>query len=467
MSNKICHLCLLFAAATLLVSCLDTDYTDEVTLYDDIAITQFQITSAKVTRHTTSSTGEDSAYVAEDQSVADYPFYIDQLNGEIYNVDKLPYGVDATKLLCGVYTKNNAMVFIENLARDSIRSLSSTDSVDFTQPRYLRAYASNAQSYRLYKVTVNIADKQETGFAWQHLADDAALAALEGMRLARVGGRMVLLGLEGGSTVVYSTDVADGSAWTKAAAAFGADTYYNMAVMGDTLFVLDGTDLFRSTDGETFANVGAAGAPQRLVGASSTELYGIGSDGCMAVSADGGRTWQADRMDSQAALMPAEDISLCSVPYAYMDSTDYVVMAGNRPVDGFPGDSTAVVWRKVVEYAEGSEPAKWICMEADSHNRYQLPRLDGLTVLALGDSKVAFGGAGLGACDDAPFERMYESRDGGITWQRNASLAFPDGFDTSAPAFAATADSEGYVWIVCAGSGQVWRGRLAGLAGEQ
>lgn len=467
MSNKICHLCLLLVAALLLVSCLDTDYTDEVTLYDDIAITQFQITSARVTRHTTSSTGEDSTYVADDQSVADCPFYIDQLNGEIYNVDKLPYGVDATKLLCEVYTKNNAMVFIENIARDSIRSLTSTDSVDFTQPRYLRAYASNAQSYRLYKVTVNVAGEQGDGIAWQRMADDAALAALGGMRLAQVGGRMVLLGLEGGSTVVFHTDAADGSAWAKAAVAFGPDTYYNMAVMGDTLFVLDGTTLLRSTDGEAFAAVEATGAPRRLVGASSTELYGIGGDGRMAVSADGGRTWQADRMDSPAALMPAEDISLCSAPYAYMDSTDYVVMAGNRPAGGFPGDSTAVVWRKVVEYAEGSEPSKWICMEADSHNRYQLPRLDGLTVLALGESKVAFGGAGIGACGDAPFERMYESRDGGITWQPSAALAFPDGFDTATPAFAAAADANGYVWIVCAGSGQVWRGRLAALAGEQ
>ena len=83
MSKNIGHLCLLFAAATLLVSCLDTDYTDDVTLYDDIAITQFQITSAKITKHTTSSTGEDSTYVVDDQSVADYPFYIDLLKGEI------------------------------------------------------------------------------------------------------------------------------------------------------------------------------------------------------------------------------------------------------------------------------------------------------------------------------------------------------------------------------------------------
>ena len=47
-------------------------------------------------------------------------------------------------LLCGVYTKNNAMVYIENAARDSMKSLSSTDSTDFSKPRYLRAYASDA-----------------------------------------------------------------------------------------------------------------------------------------------------------------------------------------------------------------------------------------------------------------------------------------------------------------------------------
>ena len=467
MSKNIGHLCLLFAAATLLVSCLDTDYADDVTLYDDIAITQFQITSANITKHTTSSAGEDSTYVVEDQSVASYPFYIDQLRGEIYNVDSLPVGVDATKLLCAAYTKNNGMVYIENADRDSMRSLSSTDSTDFSRPRYLRAYASNAASYRLYKVTVNIHREVADEFRWTRLADNATLAALGGMRLAELGGQMLLFGLEGGSTVVYTTPLADGNTWSRGASSFGPEAYNNVAVQGGTLFVLDGGTLLRSTDGSAFEAVAAGALPRRLFGASATELYGIGADGSIVVSADGGHTWRADATDAPADMLPTQDMTSCSVPYAYVDSADYVMLAGNRSAEGFAADTTAVVWRKIVEYSSGSEQDKWVYMEPDSRNNYLLPRLAGLTVIAYGDSKLALGGAGIGGCHEAPFSRIYESRDGGITWKHNDAYAFPAGFDAAATAFAAASDSNGYIWIVCAGTGQVWRGRLNSMGWAQ
>ena len=183
MSKNIGRLCLLLVASVLFASCLDTDYTDNITLYDDIAITQFNITNAKLTKHTTSSTGEDSVYVEDDQSVADYPFYIDQLNGEIYNVDSLPVGVDATRLLCSAYTKNNASVLIENRTRDSLRTLSSTDSIDFSYTRYLRAYASDGRSYRQYRVRVNVHREEAGQFRWTRLPDNADFAAMEGVKM--------------------------------------------------------------------------------------------------------------------------------------------------------------------------------------------------------------------------------------------------------------------------------------------
>lgn len=467
MSKNIGHLCLLFAAATLLVSCLDTNYTDGVTLYDDIAITKFQITSANITKHTTSSKGEDSVYVVTDESVANYPFYIDQLRGEIYNVDSLPVGVDATKLLCEVSTKSNAMVFIENETRDSLKTLSSTDSIDFTNARYLRSYASDAKSYKSYKVTVNIHRESGNEFRWSRLADNASIASLEGMRMAEVGGKMLLFGLEGGSTVVYSTALDDGNSWAKGQMSFDAGAYENMVQKGDTLFVLDGTALYYTTDGSAFNAVQGVSAPQRLLAAGTTELYGFGADGQIVASVDGGRTWSDDLVDSPADVLPAEDISSCTAPYVYVDSTDYVMLVGNRSSESFASDSTAVVWRKIVEYSKNSRKGKWIYMEPDSRDKYQLPRLDGLVVLGYGESKLALGRGGKGACSVAPFNQIYESRDGGITWLYNPSYVYPDGFDKTATSFAAAVDPYNNIWIVCSGSGQVWRGRLNSMGWEQ
>ncbi len=457
MSKNIGRLCLLLVASVLFASCLDTDYTDNITLYDDIAITQFNITNAKLTKHTTSSTGEDSVYVEDDQSVADYPFYIDQLNGEIYNVDSLPVGVDATRLLCSAYTKNNASVLIENRTRDSLRTLSSTDSIDFSYTRYLRAYASDGRSYRQYRVRVNVHREEAGQFRWTRLPDNADFAAMEGVKMVAFGGRVLLFGLSGGTTSLYST--ADGSTWTRAAQAFGGDVYNNVAVKGDTLFVLDGSSLLASVDGESFYPVGSAAAPQRLVGASTSELYGL-EGGLIVRSADGGRTWSADALGDDPVQMPATDIASVTVPYDYVDSTDYVLLVGNRSVAEHQADTTARVWRKIVEYAAGSESSRWVYMEADSRNYYPLPRLSGLNVLDYDGRKIAFGGAGIGDCTESPYASMYESRDGGLTWQRSTTYTFPDGFDSAAVAVGATADGSGNIWVVCAGSGEVWRGRL-------
>ena len=112
--------------------------------------------------------------------------------------------------------------------------------------------------------------------------------------------------------------------------------------------------------------------------------------------------------------------------YGYVDSTDYVMLAGNRSIEAYPDDSTAVVWRKIVEYSNGSEQGKWVYLDQDSRNNYLLPRLAGLTVIAYGDSELA-----------------------------------------SATAFAAATDADGHIWIVCAGTGQVWRGRLNSMGWQQ
>lgn len=460
MSKYIGHVCLLFTAALLLASCLNTDSTEESTLYDDIAITKFQITTAKIYKHTTSSTGKDSVYFVTDERVKNYEFYIDQLKGEIYNVDSLPLGTDASKLLCECSTKNNAIAYIENEMRDSLKPMSTTDSIDFTNPRYVRAYASDGKSYRQYRITVGVHKESAGEFRWTRLADNSRIQALGAMRMVALGGRMLLFGQDGGRTVMYYTDETDGSAWAESGVAFGADAYNNVVVRNDTLFVLDGGRIKMSADGVSFTDAADGSSLRRLVGGSTTELYAIDASGVLAVSSDGGRSWSADRTDTGAAMLPSRDITSCTAAFGYTDSTDYVVLAGNRSEEAFASDSTAVVWRKIVEYSADSDKGKWVYVEADSNNGYQLPRLAGLTVLAYGDSKIAFGGAGIGTCRKEAFSQMYESRDGGITWKRNPSYVFSDGFDSSATAFAAAVDSRKNIWIVCGGTGQVWRGRL-------
>ena len=113
MKRYIRSLCLLFSAAVLLTACMDDDDM-EITLYNDIAITSFNITSATVNTSSTAEDGstETSSYV--DEMVKYIPFHIDQLNGKIYNVEPLPAGTDLTTLTCSYLVKNSGMFYIEN-----------------------------------------------------------------------------------------------------------------------------------------------------------------------------------------------------------------------------------------------------------------------------------------------------------------------------------------------------------------
>lgn len=454
----------LSATVLILASCLGSD-EDETTLYNDTAITSFYISTAKMTKHTTSSTGEDSTYVYTNSSMSEYPFTIDQLNGLIYNVDSLPIGTDATKLLVSFDTKNNGVAYIENATGDSLKALLTTDSIDFSSPRRLRVYASDVSAYRSYVVTVNVHKETADSFKWTHVADNAEIAALTGMKAVYAYGRMLLFGSDGNATSVYSTT--DGLEWAKGEAVFGSDAYANVAVKGDTLYILDGGTLKVSTDGETFTDKPSVSGLRKLLGGSTSELYGLGDDGSLLVSTDGGSTWATDGIDEYAALLPATDVAFYSAASTYADSTDYAIVAGSRSLGDYPDDGNAMVWSKVVEYAAGSESGQWTYINVDDAVMYPLPRLSGLCIVGYGEKMVAAGLAGIGGCDYEPLSNFYESRDGGITWKRNASYALPESFDRWIPAFAMAVDGSNNIWVFCGGTGQVWRGLQNGMAWEK
>lgn len=454
-------LCLLFSTVLILASCLESNKT-EVTLYDDIAITTFGISSAKTYKHTISSTGSDSVYSDMDGTVSQYPFHIDQLRGEIYNTDSLPVGVDASKMLCTYSTMNSGLPYLENITGDSLMLLSTTDTIDFSAPRYIRVYAMDNSGYRKYKVTVNVHKENGNEFHWNRMADCAQIAALSGMKAVSTAGRLLVFGTDGNTTKIYSTDISGESTWNVESTEMGAEAWRNIAITDNKVYVLDNSMLTVSADGgHSFNSVGECTGISRLLGGNTTALYALGTDGGILMSADGGQTWQADMMGDDTAWMPTDDIGFCCTPFRYNAGTDYLVLTGNRSVEAYPNDRSAMVWRKISEYTPDSKAGKWIYMSMDDTDIYPLPRLSGITVLGYGNSLLALGGNGIGACHEEAMKYMYESRDGGITWKPSASYPLPQELDREGMTiFSAATDADNNIWIVCGGTGQVWRGRL-------
>lgn len=451
-------ICLLLSTVLLFASCIDDDKT-EVTLYDDIAITAFGLSSAKIYKHTTSSTGNDSVYAEMDGTVSNYPFHIDHLRGEIYNTDSLPAGIDASKSFCTYTTKNSGVVFLESFLGDSESILSTSDTVDFSAPRYVKVHAMDNSSIRRYKITVNVHKEKGDEFHWNRMPDFSGTAMLSGMKAVSTAGRILVFGTDGNNTRIYSTD--NGQTCNTESTVMGPEAWHNIAQTHNGLYVLDGNMLTVSTDGgASFSRIGENNGIRRLLGGSTTALYALDGDGKIILSADGGQTWEADIMTDDMAWMPSENIGFCCTPFRFADKTDYLLLTGTRPAAEYPDDSHAMVWRKISEYAPDSKPGKWVYMNMDDSDIYPLPRLEDITVLGYGKNLLAMGGISIGNDSGEALKHIYESRDGGITWKPSADYPLPDGLDRNITTFAATVDADNNMWIVCGGTGQVWCGRL-------
>ena len=454
---------ILLSALALTASCLSDDDQTNITYYSDTAVTSFSLGTLNRTMWTTSSEGEDSSYVVEIDG-SEYDFYIDQLAKRIYNADSLPKGTDAAHVLCSAGTKNGGLAiwaFKDSAGEDSLVYLNSTDSVDFTEPRELRVYSNSGLEYRSYTVEVNVHKEDSATINWQAMGAYAPFTALEGMKALVAGGdRLLVLGKSGGETVVYAKD--GGAGWTEASRLEGGEVYAGAVARGDSVYAVmaDGS-VARSQDGASWTREAVAGEvkPVRLVAAGSGRLYGVTADGRMASSAHAGYGWSVDGQPADMSELPAADISSAAFALTTNSEAERIVMVGNRDRAAYPEDTVAVVWNKIEEYAAGSEPHSWI--PCNENNNTRLPNMAGLSVAAYGDVLLAIGGKGAGPAAPAAYSCVYVSKDNGLTWRADGSYYLPEDFSNGASSVAAMAtDDDNFIWVVCGGTGQVWRGRL-------
>ena len=181
--------------------------------------------------------------------------------------------------------------------------LQTTDTIDFSKPRYLRVYSSDNSTSRRYKVTVNVHQEQADLFKWTRMADEPNFAAMQHLRTLTLGENVVILGCDGVKTGVFVNVPAGVGTWTEVAS-LGVEASKNAVVKGDTLFVVDSSMLKWSLDAVTFHDAAELTGIKRLVGACLTELYAYDTDGNLIVSKDGGKTWAADAISDDKAFLP-------------------------------------------------------------------------------------------------------------------------------------------------------------------
>lgn len=459
MKRNIFSIVLLLASAVLCTSCLNSD--NEYVYDDDAAITAFTLGNINQTFSCKTKDGlRDSSYV-KSVDFSSVKMTIDHLGGRIFNADSLPLGCDITKVLATASTRNTGMVGIKNVDSDTTRVFNSTDSVDYTKERELIVYSNSTLSSHRYKVTLNVHKEDGDKFVWTKLSNNTAevgISALKGMRMVALpNNQLVLAGTDGTITRLYTS--ADGSNWSQTTpAALDADVYQNLMTDGEKALFISGGYLYTTTDGKSWT--WTATTQKQLVAATTHHLFAYDAEGALNHSTDNGSTWTKEDIDTDdAAYLPQQNVSSAALALTTNSDSYRIIMQGSRDVTTHSTDTANVVWAKVIDPNDNTQP--WICYYgADSQAKYRLPRLAHLQMANSALGLVAFGGKGLGACKKEAHKMFWNSTDKGLTWQEDTVVTVPTDFASSDDALAFTIDANNYVWLVCGNSAQVWRGRL-------
>lgn len=450
MKKTLSSLLLLLAGVLTVTSCLDSNDNTDYTYYGDTAITAFTLGTVKREVDSTITSGSVTKDTTYSTTVAgsSYTFVIDQTKGEIYNPDSLPYGCKTSAVLATISAKNSGYVYIKSLTSDSLTYYSSSDSIDFSQPRTLQVIAQDGQRYRVYTVRVNVHQQKSGQLQWsQQTSLPAALGANTTMKAVACNGSLYLF------TPTTAYGYTDG-AWTTLSpsntAVLSADACKSMlAWQGSIYTAIDGTVL-RSADGQTWETVATGTAAKQLVAASSKELYAL-ADGGIVASADGGATWTTETLDNAASLLPTSNIGYSCQAVKTNDNIERVTFVGTQD-----GAAYVKAWSKLADYSDHPSTYQWSYVDNAGSLSFALPAYTSLQVLSYNKQLWAFG------LQNNTLVGPFVSADGGLAWRKSSAYTLPSSFTTSGT-LAATVDADNYIWFIST-DGSVWRGRLNNLA---
>lgn len=461
MKSKFAAFAMMFMAVFTLASCLNDD--SDFTYTDDCAITSFSVTGAKRYIHTKTSKGDADSVYAATTSLTSYMFCIDQNLNVIYNPDSLPCGTDAKKLVCTIGALNSATVYMKDPVSGSLSYVSTSDSLDFSQPRELQVSSNSGAATRTYRVTVNVHKEQADSFFWANVSKNEQLLTLSAVKTYAVktaegAARLFLFGSDGTHTYVYVMN--DGKTWVATTPNFNttlaADAWQGVVVKNDQVYISLGGRIMRTTDGSTWQEMSDNTTVTRLVAATPLRLYGYTESHQLMASADDGKTWAASSLDSDAALLPTGETAYTC--------TELRTNANNYRVTLYGTTATGemALWGKVDESGEHSENQPWAYYNVSEDNHHALPSLNALSTVVYDDKLYALGTPTNKTEDNTT---LYCTRDGGLTWQTDTIITLPTDLTlgttlSHTPAISLTTDCNNFLWLVNAKNGTTWRGRI-------
>lgn len=166
LSRLLSYILILLIGGSLCTACFNDEEVD-YSSYNDIVLTNVAFGTLPRIMHTTTKTGKDSTYMSSVSATNPYPFTIDQLNNVAYNLDSLPVGTRAEKIIFSNFTVNGGTFSLKKLTEDKDTVYATADTLDFSKgPREFHLYGSDGKSRRTYLVEVRIHQQKPDSVTW-------------------------------------------------------------------------------------------------------------------------------------------------------------------------------------------------------------------------------------------------------------------------------------------------------------
>ena len=392
-------------------------------------------------------------------------FTIDQLRGEIYNTDSMPYGTKINrKVVCQIAyddAVSPSLVEFEPEATGKRVSGRDADSIDFSRPVRIYITSYDRTEAKTYTVRLNVHQQDPDSMSWLQTMPLLGRGSIVEERVLSDAGAYRLFARTADGLLAYrSADALTWTALTPSGLPAGKTFEAAYATLLRHTYYIHATDgaLYRSADGTTWTSVAGAPTIVRLLGAVDTVTYGSQPVALAAIVRSKDNTLHFASMDASGAWTTGDAVPT-TFPTEGFGSTSYeaahrrhLLIAGGRRRDGILTDQA---WETI-------DGRTWVCLNENTASG--LPAMEGAAVTMYGGAIFLVGG--LNAAGTAS-RTLYLSTDRGATWTVAVHKLQPPAEFVARGYATAVVTSDGYLTLIggrASRDGQMkdelWRGRI-------
>jgi hypothetical protein len=434
----------------LLASCLDSDDSSTVSAPRDAQISSFSLSHDSIA------------------GLSKVKFTIDQLNGQIFNKDSMPYGTKVGKVICNMTYRSSALTaaITQDAYPDSMFYWKEGDSIDFSKPVKIVVTALDRVMTKTYTAKVNIRQVNPDSMLWTLYASNPIPETIREQKVVvypyNNTDAYFMYVKTNSSYKLYYSALSDAANWNELplTGLTGDLLITQIALLDGYLYVPSESGmLYRSADGLNWMLANNAPSVKSVLGVLKEGREQIP---LLATIVEQNGTLHFAGMDANQEWTIGEQVyakfpvvNFATTQYANMYHS-YLMAIGGRDKDN---QLTNTVWATM-------NATDWVLLT--NENRDYFEKKEG-AILTRYDDKIFLAG-GINAEGKASKE-IHVSKDYGVTWTLQDSLkAFPSGY--KARGFASVqVDTNNYMLIFggktsknAESLNEIWRGRINRLS---